>query len=350
MAIRDAAKIDNNFSVSSSIKKDGLAFYNAEELGVFGLKRIDGIYRRMRLEDAKRVSENVALISSESAGGRCRFATDSRRIAISVKYRSVAKVPNYSYTATLGFDLYSGERYVGCFIPPFDTVDSFESDIFIPEDISGAKTYTLNFPVCSEVDEVYIGVDEGASIGQAPEYSIKKPIVFYGSSTTQGACASRPGNTYENMISRVLDADYINLGFWGNARGEEEMAEYIASLDMSAFVYDYDYNAPSVEHLLATHERMFEIIREKNPELPIVILSAPKYYLDEKMKKRLEIVKRTFHNAVAFGDTRVAFISGKTMLKRVKDSALADNIHPGDVGFFEMARCITKELRALFSK
>ena len=80
------------------------------------------------------------------------------------------------------------------------------------------------------------------------------------------------------MISRALDCDYVNLGFWGNAKGEEEMANYIATLKMSAFVYDYDYNAPSAEHLQATHEKMFKIIREKQPNLPIVILSAPKYY------------------------------------------------------------------------
>ena len=347
MSIRDAGKIDKNFLISPAIKKDGLAFYDADELGVFGLEKIDGLYRRMRIDDAKKISENVALISSESAGGRCRFVTDSRRIAITVKYRSVSKVPNYSYTATLGFDLYSGERYIGCFVPPLDTVDTLESVINIPADMIGIQTYTLNFPVTSEVEELSLGVDEGCRIERAPEYSISKPIVFYGSSTTQGACAARPGNTYENIISRTLDSDYINLGFWGNARGEDGMAEYIASLDMSAFVYDYDYNAPSVAHLEATHERMFKIIRDKKPELPIVILSAPKYYLDKEFKKRLGIIKRTFENAVASGDKNVAFISGRTMLGRVRDIALADNIHPGDVGFSEMAKRITRELKKM---
>ena len=345
MAIRNAAKLDKNFSQDSSITKDGLKFYDAKELGVFGLSKIDGIYRRMRLEDAGRVSENVALISSESAGGRCRFLTDSCRIAISVKYRSVAKVPNYSYTATLGFDLYSNERYVGVFVPPLDTQDTLESVITVPEDMRGMNSYTLNFPVCSEVEELYVGVDEGCEIKCATEYSLSRPIVFYGSSTTQGACASRPGNTYENIISRALDCDYINLGFWGNAMGEDAMAEYIASLDMSAFVYDYDYNAPTPEHLGATHERMFKIIREKNPELPIVILSMPKYYLDENDRKRLEIIKRTYENALSKKDKHVAFISGKTMLEGVKDIALTDNIHPGDVGFSEIAKHVLKKLK-----
>ena len=59
----------------------------------------------------------------------------------------------------------------------------------------------------------------------------------------------KPGNAYESIISRSLNCDYLNLGFSGSALAEREMAEYIADLDMRAFVYDYDFNAPTVEHL-----------------------------------------------------------------------------------------------------
>ena len=68
-----------------------------------------------------------------------------------------------------------------------------------------------------------------------------------------------------------MNVDFVNLGFSGSAKGEDEMMEYIASLDMSVFVYDYDYNAPSVEYLKNTHEKMFKKIREKNPDLPMMM-------------------------------------------------------------------------------
>ena len=125
------------------------------------------------------------------------------------------------------------------------------------------------------------------------------------------------------------------------------MAEYIAGLEMSAFVYDYDYNTDNVDHLQATHEKMFQIIRENNPDLPIVILSAPKYYLNREMEKRRSIIEQTYQNAVKAGDKRVRFISGKEMLEEVKDTALADNIHPGDTGFANMAKFILKVLREM---
>ena len=59
----------------------------------------------------------------------------------------------------------------------------------------------------------------------------------------------------------------------------QEIADYIASLEMSVFVYDYDHNAPSVEYLEQTHERMFLQIREKQPDLPIILMSRPEYNL-----------------------------------------------------------------------
>ena len=343
MSIKNASEIDKNFLIEKRVEREGLLYYNAEELDVYGVQRIDGVYRRMPYDIATLVSQQVAAISMECAGGRCRFTTDSPYIAILVKYRSVAKVPNYSHTATLGFDLYAKEEFIGAFVPSMDVTDIFESVL----DVAGkeVREYTLNFPVCSEVEELYIGVKEGSLLEKASKYAIETPVVFYGSSVTQGACASRPGNTYANILSRRLDCDYLNLGFWGNARGEETMAKYIAGHTMSAFIYDYDYNAPSVEHLAATHEKMFAIIRQQNPRLPIIILSAPKPYPNATDLQRYAVIEKTYQNAVASGDKFVRYIAGDTILKEIKDIALADNIHPGDVGFLYMANAIAEALK-----
>lgn len=342
MPIKDAADIDNNFAVNKSTLNQNIEYYDAEKLNVYGVKKIDGVYRRIEYDKAKEISEKVADISSECAGGRVRLITDSPIIAIKVKYRSVSKVPNYSFTATLGFDLYNKKNYIGCFVPPMETENYFESFL----DVGGKeRAYTLNFPVCSEIEELKIGVLSGSTVKQASEYKIKKPIVFYGSSITQGACASRPGNTYENILSRKLDCDYINLGFWGNAFGEENMARYISSINMSALVLDYDYNAPSEEHLIRTHERFFTIIREKQPTLPIIIVSAPKIAFKGDDFERFNVIKRTYYNAVLGGDKYVRFLSGIDMLKGYEDVVLADNIHLGDCGFSIIADNLIKILK-----
>ena len=346
MSLRDFAAIDKNFALPKDATRKNCAYYDAKHLPLYGVQHVDGVYRRMPYDVAQKVSAQVALISTECAGGRVRFVTDSRYIAIYVKYRSVSKVPNYANTATLGFDLYADRCYVGSFIPHADTMDSLESVIDVPP--TGEKReYTVNFPVCSEIEELLIGIEQDAYIGEPTPYAINTPIVLYGSSITQGACASRPGNTYANMLSRALDCDYINLGFWGNALGEEEMAKYIAGLTMSAFIYDYDYNSPDAKHLLATHEKMFRIIRERNPKLPIVILSAPTYREDEKTEERLAIVKQTYLNALKNGDKYVRFIAGKDIMKNIQDIAFVDSIHPGDIGFAYMAKYIGDALKEL---
>lgn len=345
MAVIDAGAIDNNFKEMGKLDLEGLTYHDARELDVYGVTYEDGLFRRMPENVAFSVSHNVGLIARESAGGRVRFVTDSPYIAIFVKYRAVSKVPSYSNTASLGFDLYSKTRYIDAYVPNRDTETELEGVVHTP--LVGENEYTIYFPICSEISSLYIGVKAGSVLKKAPRYALSTPIVYYGSSTTQGAGASRPGTTYEGYVSRNLDADYINLAFWGNALGEEKMAEYIAGLKMSAFVYDYDYNAPSVEHLEKTHESFFKIIRKAQPNLPILMCSAPKYDKDEKMERRNEIVKTTYENAVKAGDEKVAFLSGKDMLAEVKDDCLADSVHPSSVGFWAMSKHIERALREL---
>ena len=344
MATKNIAELDKNFALPTKIERENLKYHNIEELSVHGIELIDGMYRRMKPADALAVSPKVAVISQNTAGGRVRFITDSPYIAIYVKYASVFMIPNYPFSATAGFDLYSGKRYMGCFVPPISTTDTLESIIDL-ECEQKEREYTINFPICADVKEVYIGIKDGSVLKPASDYTIKKPVVFYGSSTTQGGCASRPGNIYENMVSRELDCDYLNLGFGGNALGEEAIAKYIANLEMSAFVYDYDYNAPSPEHLDSTHEKMFKIIREAQPDLPIIMMTAPKYYLNEDNKKCVNIIERTYHNAVNSGDKNVRLIYGKDMLDSVRDVAMADHIHPNDIGFHSIAGFVTKALK-----
>ncbi len=347
--MKSAGEIDKNFQIEKKVLRNDLVYYDATAFDVYGVQYADGLYRRMPDEYARTVSENVGIIAKECAGGRVRFATDSPFVAIFVKYAAVAKVPNYSFTATMGFDLYAGKRYIGAFVPALDTMDEYEGILDI-RDLDGVQTYTLNLPICSQIQEIRIGVKAGSVITNAPKYTMQTPVVFYGSSVTQGACASRPGNTYENMLSRAFDCDYVNLGFWGNALGEERMAEYIAKMNASLFVYDYDYNAPNVEHLQATHEKMFKIIRAAQPNLPIIMLSAPICYPSKVDRERENVIKTTYENALAGGDKNVAFLSGAEMISSVADRALADNIHPADVGFAAIAEQIGEKMKQMIKE
>ena len=344
----DISKIDTNFSVESSLNIDNIKFYdiNDNHFSLYGVFRENGLYRRLPEKVAESVSEGVYALHTHTAGGRIKFITDSTFIAIKAVMHDIGKMPHFAITGSAGFDLYVGkkEEYCNSFVPPFDMTDGYEGIINFSD--KKAREITINFPLYSSIAELYIGLDESATLKKSSGYKHQKPIVFYGSSITQGGCASRPGTSYESIISRSLQSDYINLGFSGNAKAETQIAEYISGLDMSVFVYDYDYNAPTAEHLENTHEKMFSVIRKKNPHLPILILSRPEYRLDEEEKQRLKVIRNTYENAVESGDKNTYFIDGPTLMKYAKNDGTVDGCHPNDLGFYSMAKVITSLLKA----
>lgn len=340
--MKDISVVDTNFKVDTKINKNDITFYdiNNPPFEIYGVVYKNGKYRRIPEKVAKSVSEGVFALHANTAGGRVRFQTNSPYVAIHAKMPKIGKMPHFALTGSAGFDLYvddehDGQRYIGTFVPPFQIQDGYEALIEFGN--SEAHEITINFPLYSEVSELYIGVSDAASVCQPKPYKHKKPVVFYGSSITQGGCASRPGNAYENILSRRLDFDYINLGFSGNAKGEDAIAEYISNLDMSVFVYDYDHNAPTVEHLAKTHEKMFRLIRAKNPDLPIVLLSRPKWYLRKDEEERLEIIQSTYYHARNNGDNHVYLIDGRTLMQVAGNEGTVDNCHPNDLGFASMA-------------
>lgn len=339
--MNDVSLIDSNFKVVSQINESNIRFYdvNKPPFKIYGVFYEDGKFRRLPENVAKTVNTGVYGLHANTAGGRVRFTTDSPYVAIHAKMPNIGKMPHFALTGSAGFDLYIGDedqRYVKTFVPPFTIEDGYEGIIYF--DCAKMHQVTINFPLYSEVSELYIGLSDSATVCEPKRYRVEKPIVYYGSSITQGGCASRPGNSYQSIISRRLDADYINLGFSGSAKGEPEIAEYISKLDMSVFVYDYDHNAPTAEHLKNTHQKMYRSIREAKPDLPIVLMSRPKFYLSDDEKLRFDIINKTYEAAKSAGDTNIYLIDGGRLMALAKDEGTVDGCHPNDLGFASMAK------------
>jgi len=341
--VSNISQIDPNFKVESQLKEEGIRFYDVKQppFRIYGVFYEDGKFRRLPENVAKSVSEEVHRLHAKTAGGRVRFRTDSPYVAIQAKMPKITRTSHCALSGLAGFDMYTSdgeERYVKTFMPPYDMVDGYEAAITFEN--PGMHEVTIHFPLYSEVSELYIGLHKDAFVGEGKTYKPGKPIVYYGSSITQGGCASRPGNAYESIISRRLHVDHINLGFSGSARAEDEIANYIAHMDMSVFVYDYDHNARTAEYLQKTHEKMFRIIRDAHPNLPIVMMSMPKYYLTEPEEARRAVIETTYRNALQKGDRNVYFLDGKALMAMAGDEGTVDNCHPTDLGFMSMAKTL----------
>ena len=343
----DISNIDKNFAVETKLDKNDIRFYDidTEPFAVYGLSREDGKYIRLPGSVSETVSPGVHMLHTNTAGGRVRFVTDSSYVTINAVMDGIGKMPHFPFTGSAGFDLYADNVYINTFVPPLTVDEGYESVI---EFGSAAKReITINFPLYSNVQKLYIGLSDTSFVGKASPYKNSKPVVYYGSSITQGGCASRPGNSYQAIVSRFFNLDYVNLGFSGNAKAEGEMIEYIKDLDMSVFVYDYDHNAPTVEHLRNTHEKMFKAIREKNPTLPVIMMTRPKAILTDEEQIRRSIVETTYKNALASGDKNVYFIDNEMLTALCGNEGTVDNCHPNDFGFASMARAVIDVMKKI---
>lgn len=310
-------------------------------------------FERVPRDVALSVSQGVAVQSYEPAGGRVRFSTDSKYVAIKVENGWITYRPHFTLIEAGGFDLYvnaDGQDYFhGVFVPPYGAQEGYEQIIRFPD--KKMRQITINFPLHASVKRLLVGLAPGAALGPGKQYINDKPVVCYGSSITQGTGASRPGIAYSNMLSQRLNVHTYNLGFSGQCKGEPAIAEYIAGLDMAALILDYDENAPTPEHLRDTHENFFQIIRSKHPNMPVIMLTRPSITArSAKHKPFRDVVYRTYQNALAAGDKNVYFIDGGEYLKGYAcDDFILDGIHPNDLGYYVMASNIQKYLEVIIA-
>ncbi len=356
----DFSKIDKNMAIKTEIEEDDIVFYDVRKapFAVYGFYdyKNQPDFKRLPDEIAENTNTGVANLYLHTAGGRVRFSTDSQYIAIRAEMPYIHRAPHFPMTSSAGFDLFVDDPVLGQstfyrpFTPSLNISGGYESELKFP----GRKLrhFTVNFPSYSKVRNLWIGLQQDATVGEGAKYRDLPPIVYYGSSITQGSGSSRPGNIYQNIIARRLNVDYINLGFSGSGRGEDVIAGYMAGLSMSAFVSDYDHNAPNAEHLVNTHLKLYQTIREKHPDIPYIMLS--KVDFDKGMRAnigRREVIRDTYRYAIDHGDQNVYFIDGEQVFSGpYRDLCVTDGTHPTDVGFALMADAIGDTLKRAFAR
>ena len=352
---------------------DGLRFVHCldEPIKLYGTRVENGEYAKdfIRLPHDCVCGDGVDNLRFISTGVRVRFITNSDKLAILGKTGAVS-----AFCERYGFDI--RVKYADGYIQSFHALrNDFRYDFPMSEDgekitynertsslyfgrnmrlMSGKKDIEILFPHYCTTKSLLIGVSEDAEILPPKPYTVKKPVVFFGSSITQGIHASRAAATCEAQVSRMLDCDYINLGFSGSCRAQKPVLEYIKTLDMSAFVYDYDHNAPDLDFLKNTHEPFFAEIREKFPNLPVVFMTKPDFLCNERdAAKRRNIIYTTYSNALSKGERNVYFIDGETLFRKDGvDPAICtfDGCHPNDLGFWCMARSVADILEKAFKR
>ncbi len=314
-------------------------------------------FRRVPVDVAEASSERVALLAGNSAGGRVRFKTDSDFIVIHGDHYYTETGNLVPYVEIAGFDVFFTEngkqKYKGVFIGSQGPNKTYiESRLRYDNEM---KEVTIYFPISTSFSNVYIGLREGCHIEEADPYTYETPVVFYGSSIVHGIGAIRPSSAYPATISRRLDTNFVNLGFGSGACAEKAIMEYISGLEMSVFVYDYDHNTPSYEHLEQTHYAGYKIFREKQPDIPVIFASRVDYYHGnvEMNEKTRSLIKANYKRAKAEGDKNVYFIDGSKIYPDdivLRDECSMEGCHPNDLGYYLMANTFGEIISPLLKK
>ncbi len=315
-------------------------------------------FLRMPPEAAERVSEDVAVLNHHTTGGRLLFSTDSSVIEIRVGYDYLSRLRNIELSS-LGFVLIERKddvrEYVKIMPPNYNNDTSYVFSVELPGD--RMRDYVLYFPIVGRVRTLTVGLTAGSTVKPLNLYTTP-PIVYYGSSITQGFCAGRGDNTYEAFIEKWCERDFINLGFSGSGRGEDAMIEYLSGLDCSIFVSDYNHSGIDLDIFRTQHPKLYREFRRTHPTTPIIILSKTCMYVSldtidehERASEQEKIIYDTYLKAKESGDENVYFISGVGMLDMLSPtdrmSAMNDSDHPNELGFYIMAKKIYEVIKDL---
>jgi len=286
-------------------------------------------------------------LAQSPSGARIRFTTDSATIAV-VAQVTAPVAGTAANIANSGLDLYVDGGYYGSAPANAEGVIRKQWNVGLERKL---REITLYLPMGKSIEVRDILLDHAAVVEAPRPFALAKPVVYYGSSITQGAGASNPGLVYPALLSRWLNVDFVNLGFSGNGFGEPALARAVAEIDAACFVVDYWAN-PSTAVYRDTLPGFIAILREKHPLTPIIV-TGPYYNPSEDQpgeagRRQIEkrVVAREFVAArQRAGDRHITHVDGLEMLSKAQADGLVDARHANSLGSYFCAKGLEPHLR-----
>jgi hypothetical protein len=339
-----------------------LSWHNVTEWGVEGRAWED--HKRLRYFDRMPASaeKGMSLIidrlgvasawemSRCSAGMMVRFRSVTTKVHI--RYRLLnaeLALPHMPATGVSGVDLYARNelgawRYVNCIKPTTQDVDTEIISGLIP----GDREYALYLPLYNGVEHMEIGISSDVEFAELPPRA--NPIVFYGTSVTQGGVASRPGACHSSLLGRRLDRPVVNLGFSGTGRMNQVVVDHLVQADASVFVIECSANMnPTL-----IRERCIPLVKQlrgAHPHTPILLVEdcrRPNAWISPDNRDFVaenHIALRECFNALqAESVTGISYILGDELFG-IDGEGTTDNVHANDLGFKRMADVMEPILR-----
>ncbi|HEX6431262.1 MAG TPA: SGNH/GDSL hydrolase family protein, partial [Niastella sp.] len=320
-------------------------------------------YDRFPARAEKTLNPNVWNISHSSAGLYIKFKTNATSMVVRYKVKGALDMTHMPATGVSGIDLYAIDpngqwKWAPASHSFGDTVEYRFLNMVVSSEFPGRDyEYRLYLPLYNTLTWLTIGVPGNSSFHFMP-LSAERPIVVYGTSIAQGACASRPGMAWTALLQQRLDRPLINLGFSGSGKLEPSVIALMHEIDARVYVLDCLPNltaragisAPELENRILAAVKS---LKAKRPDVPVLLVDhsggTENGIIDtaaqHDFQNANEVLQHSFDKMKAAGITGIYLLSNKEIGLSVHSTV--DGLHPNDVGMMEYAGAYEKSIRSI---
>jgi lysophospholipase L1-like esterase len=358
--------IPSTYGINLNLKQEmndisEISYYNAARFEILGKMSETKTYNRLPEAAKSSVRNSVWSLSKNTAGLAIRFTSNSSIIKVRWTLKNNRVKGNMTPIASNGLDLYAYTKdrwqFVGVAIPGKEVVN--EATV-IKDMTKENREYLLNLPLYEGVENIEIGVESNATIDKPGKDIIdqENPIIFYGTSITQGASASRPGLTYAALLGRKINKEVINLGFSGNGRFEKEVAQFIMPDNPSVIILDCTPNS-APDTILTNLPETLAYIQSVNDSIPIILVESivrDYAYFKENdpstfgtlsyIQAQNDALKKVYLDNK---NKNLFYVSNKDLIGQ-DNEATVDGTHFNDLGNYRMYQFLLPMVQKLLTK
>ena len=335
----------NNTEINNDVSKNNnneVKYYGKDFFRIEGTIISDSLkespYDRLPLSYKDSVRKPVWDLSKSSAGLSIRFLSNSSTISAKWEVLNDFKMNHMADTGIKGIDLYFKNENQWQYLATGRPEGFFNEYTLVQNMNNELREYKIFLPLYDGVKNIEIGIDSTSIIKKSKE-NLKKPIIFYGTSITQGGCATRPGMAHTNIISRNLDIDVVNFGFSGNGRMEQPIAELISEKEPLFYVIECMPNMFPPDMVTSNTIPLVDTIRNKHPNTPIILVNlftSPLTVLDNNANKGTNemntALKTEYEKMISSGYDNIIYLESSNALGNDFEGTV-DAVHFTDLGF-----------------
>jgi len=306
-------------------------------------------FSRLPINAKELVRKPVWDLSRNSAGVVAHFISDAKEIHIQWEVLNNFHMVHMAGTGIRGLDLYVKHDKSWFHLGTGKPYKAENERRLIKNLSAEPREYMLYCPLYDGLKSLSIGMNPEATIEEIKRKD--KPLVFYGTSITQGGCVSRPGMAYPAIIGRKLNKETINLGFSGNGLMDPEVIDYLSEIDAECYIFD-NFPNMDLDMIKERAERELKKLLELKAKTPVLILPNimaedgwfdPEVY-NATIAENEEIL--AIYQRLKPKHKNLHMIPFK-QIRHIAVEGTVDGIHLTDVGAMRMATVLEKHIKRL---